>query len=99
MISKVLEQELNDLKMVVVGRMEEEPEHLMRVIDETGDSKLIWDSANEAEVEAARKLFNELKGKRYKAFSVKKDGEPGSVITSFDPNAEKIIMQPPMAGG
>jgi hypothetical protein len=71
----------------------------MRVIDATGDTKLIWESDNEAEVENARRTFNDLKKKKYNAYSVKKDGEKGSVITEFDPNAEKIIMAPPMAGG
>lgn len=71
----------------------------MRIIDATGDTKLIWDSDNEAEVENARRSFNDLKKKKYNAYSVKKDGEKGSVITEFDPNAEKIIMAPQMAGG
>ena len=71
----------------------------MRIIDGTGDTKLIWDSTKEVEVENARQTFNNLKKKKYNAYAVKKDGEKGTVITEFDPDAEKIIMAPPMAGG
>lgn len=71
----------------------------IRVMDHTGDTKIIWDSEKPAEVEAARKTFDELTGKKYKAYSVKKDGEQGEIITKFDPNAEKIILAPQMRGG
>jgi hypothetical protein len=71
----------------------------MRVIDSTGDTKIIWDATKEAEVENARRTFNDLRKKKYNAYAVKKDGEKGSVVTEFDPDAEKIIMAPPMAGG
>lgn len=71
----------------------------MRVIDMTGDTKIIWDSSKQAEVDNARQTFDNLRKKKYNAYSVKKDGEKGSVITEFDPEAEKIIMAPPMAGG
>lgn len=71
----------------------------MRIIDITGDTKIIWDSTKQAEVDNARQTFDNLRKKKYNAYSVKKDGEKGSVITEFDPEAEKIIMAPPMAGG
>lgn len=72
----------------------------MRVIDRTGDSKLIWDTANPDEVEAARSHFNLLKEqKRYAAFKVKKNGEAGEVIRDFDPEAGMIIMRPQLQGG
>lgn len=71
----------------------------MRVIDRTGDTKIIWDSAKDAEVENARRTFNDLRKKKYNAYMVKKDGEKGAVITEFDPEAEKIIMAPQMVGG
>lgn len=76
-----------------------EETHVMRVIDPSGDTKIMWDSAREAEVDVARNTFNNLRRKHYTAYSVKKNGEPGRVITEFDPDAEKIIMSPPMAGG
>lgn len=71
----------------------------MRVIDTTGDTKIIWDSGNKDETDAARETFNRLTKKGYKAYMVKKDGEKGQVIREFDPDAEKIILAPQMVGG
>lgn len=72
---------------------------IMCVLDQTGDSRFTWDRRNSTEVKAARKQFEELQGKGYLAYQVKKGGEKGKVITSFDPDAEAIIMSPPLEGG
>lgn len=69
------------------------------VMDQTGDTKTIWDKNNPDEVAAAKAQFDALKAKRYIAYKVKGDGEKGEIITTFDPTAEKIILAPPMAGG
>lgn len=68
-------------------------------IDQTGDTKTIWDKNNPDEVEAAKATFDRLKGKGYLAYKVSKDGSKGEVIRDFDPDAEKIILSPPMQGG
>ena len=72
---------------------------LLAVMDETGDTKLIWSRDNADEVEASRELFEKLRKKGYLAFKVKADGSQGEQITKFDPAAEKIIMTPAMQGG
>ncbi len=71
----------------------------LRVMGMEGDSKFMWDPEKEEEVKAAKEQFNNLKKKGYVAFNVKKDGEKGSVIEDFDPDAGKIIMAPKMKGG
>lgn len=71
----------------------------LNIMDQTGDTKQIWDTENADEVCAARDLFQKLTGKNYKAFAVKKDGEKGKEIKEFDPDAGKIILVPPMAAG
>lgn len=72
----------------------------LQILDpKVGDIKLIWDSENEDEVELAKKQFNEAKKKKFSAFAVKKSGEKGVRIEEFDPDSEKIIMVPPVAGG
>lgn len=72
----------------------------MRVMGIEGDVKTIWDPHNADEVAAARKSFDELRKKGYLAFRVDDEtAKKGSQITSFDPNAGKLIMAPPMAGG
>lgn len=78
-----------------------EPPHTgaMHIQDKTGDTKLVWDYKNDDEVANAKRTFDDLKAKGFLAYSVGKDGEPGEVLHSFDPKAEKIIMSPPMAGG
>lgn len=71
----------------------------MRVMGKEGDLKVIWDSEKDAEVEAARKQFDDLTKKNYIAFSVKKDGEKNEKISKFDPNFEKMILVPMLKGG
>jgi len=64
-----------------------------------GDVKKLWDKNNQDEVDDAERSFDELKAKGYIAYKVKKSGKKGSIIRDFDPDAEKIILSPPMAGG
>lgn len=73
--------------------------HEMSVMDETGDSKLVWDEDNEAEVAAAETMFKSLKKKGYAGYKVDKKGEKGTIMDEFDPSAEKVIMAPQMKGG
>jgi len=70
-----------------------------RIIDETGDTKLIWDEDKEDEVENAEETFDKLKKKGYKAFRVDKKGEQAGEMKKFDPSAEKLIMVPAMQAG
>jgi len=71
----------------------------MEIMDQTGHTRHIWDSDNEAEVEAARALYNSLTGRGFRAFHVNKSGEEGTRMDSFDPDAEKMIMVPQLRGG
>jgi len=71
----------------------------MRIISGEGDTKMLWDPANEDEVEAAEAQFDALIEKGFTAFKVKKDGEKGKKITKFDEDAGKIIMVPKIIGG
>lgn len=69
------------------------------VLDPSGDLKHIWDPDNDDEVEEIRKLFNSLKAKRYLIYRVKKGGEKGETMNSFDPSAGKLIAVPAVVGG
>lgn len=66
---------------------------------EAGDTKLMWDSENDMEVTAVKNTFDTLIGKGFTAFKVKKNGEAGDKVTEFNPDAEKLILIAPMAGG
>lgn len=70
------------------------------VMDQSGDTRITWDRRNVEEVENARATFDRLRAKGYNAYSVKpEDGSKNVMITTFDPNAEKIILAPPLVGG
>lgn len=72
----------------------------MAVMGQDGDTKIIWDKTKPDEVENARESFNRLRSKKYIAFRVEgKNGDKGEQITEFDPNAERIILSPPLVGG
>ena len=71
----------------------------MRIMGVDGDLKVIWDSEKEVEVKVAKKQFDELTGKNYLAFSVKKNGEQGEKMKKFNPDAEKMILVPMLKGG
>jgi len=69
------------------------------VLDKSGDVKMIWDGEKKKEVDAAKKMFDDMKKNGYLAYTVDREGEKGEVIFDFHPQAEKIIMTPQMQGG
>lgn len=74
--------------------------HVMHELNRSGDTKVMWNPRDADEVENARKTFIRLLGKGFKAFRVSATGgQEGRAITEFDPNAEKIIFIPQLAGG
>lgn len=73
--------------------------NVLAIMGKEGDTKIIFDPSQPAEVENARRSFNELKAKGYIAYSVKAGGDKGEIMREFDPKCEKIIMAPPMVGG
>ncbi len=72
----------------------------LHVLDQTGDTRTMWDPNVDEEVKAAKAQFDSLKKKGYLAYRVDPDtGNKGQVMREFDPKAGKIIMQPQMVGG
>lgn len=72
----------------------------MHVLDSGGDTKIIWNSDNREEVNAAKEHFKALRAKHYLAFKAEgREGTQGSQIHDFDPNLERIIMVPRSVGG
>ena len=74
-------------------------DHMLSVMGREGDVKTIWNKSNTDETEHAKKTFDEMKAKGFMAYRVRGDGGKGEAMTEFDPNAEKMIMSPPMQGG
>lgn len=67
--------------------------------DATGDVKKSWNRNNPDEVEDARRSFNALKAKGFSAFRVDAAGVQNGVMREFDPDAERIVLIPPVIGG
>jgi pentatricopeptide repeat protein len=77
----------------------EERDGVMVILDESGDTKHMWDRTNADEVAEARELFDRMKAKGFQAWSVTRKGDKDQRITEFDPQAEKIIFAPALQGG
>lgn len=72
----------------------------LAILDRTGDWKLEWNPKSALEVEQMRKTFDHnVKDKRFMAYRMDKDGKRKEQITVFDPEAERIVLVPPMVGG
>jgi hypothetical protein len=74
-------------------------QHELIVMDESGDTKIVWDPDKSDEVDNAKRTFSEMKKKGYIAYKVDRKGEKGEVMDDFDRNAEKLILAPQMRGG
>ena len=92
---------MNEMRVMMTYSLKnkEDIDERLKVTVEAGDTKIIWDSEKSDEVDAAKATFDKLLKKGYKAFKVRKDGEAGDKVSSFDESAEKVILVAPMAGG
>lgn len=66
-----------------------------------GDEKLTWDPRDDLQVRKAHNKFEELLSLGYLAFVSEDIGgtKRGRQISEFEPDAERLIMVPPMQGG
>ena len=65
-----------------------------------GDDRIVWDRRFLDQIKEARTKFYELIKKGFLAFLIGKDGQKSNRrMCKFDPNAEEILMVPPIAGG
>jgi hypothetical protein len=71
----------------------------MNTLDRSGHTSISWDADNPDEVRTARAVFDEMREKGYRAFTVGRRGERGSRLDSFDPRAEEIMLVPQLQGG
>lgn len=71
----------------------------MSILGERGDMKVAWNARDTDEVNAARAQFVELTQRGFRAFEVTGEGGTGEQMEGFDPEAQKIILVPPVAGG
>lgn len=74
--------------------------HALIVMDQTGDTRTLWDERNVEMVENARSVFDAFRSNGYTAFAVYPEQQNETwLITEFEENAPKIVMTPRMVGG
>jgi hypothetical protein len=71
----------------------------MSVLNRKGDSKILWSFDNADEVANAKRSFEDMTKKGFSAFRVKRDGSSSVRMDEFDPEAEKVVLVPPVVGG
>ena len=69
------------------------------VIDQTGDTRHSFDPGNYESLQQAERRFQNLMRDGYRAVALGRDGEPGSLIRDFNPNAERTLFIPQLQGG
>lgn len=67
---------------------------LFRVLSDEGDTRLVWDRREAAQVKEAYQRFRELLDEGHTAYVVRSDGKKGSKLDEFDPLHEEILMVP-----
>ena len=70
----------------------------IRQLARVGDVKIEWNSENDKEIEVVRATFDKRIKEGWTAFR-EKMGIKGDKIRIFDPDAERIILVPPISGG
>lgn len=73
--------------------------HLQIVMDRQGDTRHAFDPADAEAVAHAEERFRELTGKGFRAVALRSDGEPGTLLRHFDPEAEQTLFVPQLQGG
>lgn len=83
------------------SNVEVPPNHgLMTILDRSGDTAVLWDRADPEQVEETRRRFDEIIGQGYLAEKTNTGyAQDGEQIREFDPQAQRIVMRPPLVGG
>lgn len=72
--------------------------HELCVLDHSGHRSLTWDDATSEGAAIAKSTLDDLRAQGYAAYSLDAKGD-GKVIWEFDPEAERIVVTPPLVGG
>jgi hypothetical protein len=92
--SKVVEFFRPTLKGFVVKETELlDGQFSFRIIDDTGDRRLVWDLREQAQVLEASKLFSEYLDKGWRAYAIDAEGNKRRRIRSFNAEKEEILFE------
>jgi hypothetical protein len=70
-----------------------------KVLDPNGHTRTAWDAGDPEEVESARRLFNDLMNRGYRAFRMDAGGGGGAQKSAFDPKDKETLLVPPIRAG
>lgn len=74
--------------------------HVLHIIpDRDGVREVTWYPSNPVEVEIARRVFAELVGAHYLAYTGARNGGEATRVAVFDPHIEELYLAGPMFGG
>ncbi len=74
--------------------------HELVILGTRGDTRVGWDLDEAEGVKEAERIFNEHRARGFAAFRVGTVDSADTVqIHQFDPEAERILQFPPIAGG
>jgi len=90
-IEQVFDSARHDRKEPAMG--------VMRILDSSGDTKVLWEVDDDEALARAASLFDELSSEGKLAFERKGSQTETSRIREFDPDAEEIIWVRPIQGG
>ena len=70
-----------------------------KVLDPNGHTRTTWDTGSAEEVETARRVFDDLMDRGYRAFRM--DGRAGEGVPkgTFDPKDKETLLVPPIRAG
>lgn len=67
-------------------------EFAVRIFDETGDRRIVWNASDPAQIREAKREFDKYVGKGWKPYAINRDGSVGKRIFAFDSEAEEIVL-------
>jgi len=79
-------------EMMFIDEPLKDSEVFMRILDESGDSRVIWDSRDPKQVADAATLFEEYLKKGWRAYAVDQHGVQGKRIRRFNAATEEIFF-------
>ena len=69
-----------------------------KVLDPNGHTSTTWNPQDDEEVRRARRVYEALVRRGYRAFGLQKDGGGGSQ-QGFDPREKETLFVPPLHAG
>jgi hypothetical protein len=70
-----------------------------KVLDPNGHTRTGWDTNSPEEVENARRIYNDLVKRGYRAFRMEGRGGEGVPTRAFDPKDKETLLVPPIRAG